>query len=73
MNPDPISAARVAPPAASTIDRASAKLRREKQASPSAPGIVRFDRRDERFHPAPLCGVAVPRFRAFRQYYSPLF
>jgi len=40
---------------------------------PSAPGIVRFDRRDERFHPAPLCGVAVPRFRAFRQYYSPLF
>ena len=40
---------------------------------PGAPGIVRFDRRDERFHPAPLCGVAVPRFRAFRQYYSPLF
>jgi hypothetical protein len=40
---------------------------------PTAPGIVRFDRRDERFHPAPLCGVAVPRFRAFRQYYSPLF
>jgi hypothetical protein len=23
--------------------------------------------------PAPLCGVVVPRFRAFRQYYSPLF
>jgi hypothetical protein len=40
---------------------------------PSAPGVVRFDRRDERFHPAPLCGVTVPRFRAFRQYYSPLF
>ena len=40
---------------------------------PAAPGIVRFDRRDERFHPAPLCGVTVPRFRAFRQYYSPLF
>ena len=40
---------------------------------PSAPGIVRFDARDERFHPAPLCGVSVPRFRAFRQYYSPLF
>ena len=34
---------------------------------------VRFDGRDERFHPAPLCGVSVPRFRAFRQYYSPLF
>jgi hypothetical protein len=40
---------------------------------PSAPGVVRFDRRDERFHPAPLCGVTVPRLRAFRQYYSPLF
>jgi hypothetical protein len=40
---------------------------------PSGPGIVRFDGRDERFHPAPLCGVSVPRFRAFRQYYSPLF
>jgi hypothetical protein len=40
---------------------------------PSGPGIVRFDARDERFHPAPLCGVSVPRFRAFRQYYSPLF
>jgi len=40
---------------------------------PSTPGVVRFDRRDERFHPAPLCGVSVPRFRAFRQYYSPLF
>ena len=40
---------------------------------PAGPGVVRFDRRDERFHPAPLCGVVVPRFRAFRQYYSPLF
>jgi hypothetical protein len=40
---------------------------------PDAPGIVRFDRRDERFHPAPLCGVSVDRFRAFRQYYSPFF
>ena len=40
---------------------------------PGTPGVVRFDRRDERFHPAPLCGVVVPRFRAFRQYYSPLF
>jgi len=39
---------------------------------PSGPGIVRFDGRDE-LHPAPLCGVSVPRFRAFRQYYSPLF
>ncbi|MGH7412940.1 MAG: hypothetical protein ACREKJ_01920 [Candidatus Rokuibacteriota bacterium] len=40
---------------------------------PQIPGIVRFDPRDERFHPAPLCGVAVPYFRAFRQYYSPFF
>jgi len=40
---------------------------------PSAPGVVRFDHRDARFHPAPLCGVTVPVFRAFRQYYSPLF
>jgi hypothetical protein len=40
---------------------------------PHAPGVVRFDRRDARFHPAPLCGVSVPTFRAFRQYYSPLF
>ncbi len=40
---------------------------------PAAPGIVRFDPRDERFHPAPLCGVSVPYFRAFRQYYSPFF
>ena len=40
---------------------------------PSAPGIVRFDPRDERFHAAPLCGVSVLYFRAFRQYYSPFF
>jgi hypothetical protein len=40
---------------------------------PDAPGIVRFDPRDERFHTAPLCGVSVPYFRAFRQYYSPFF
>ncbi|MEX2222365.1 MAG: hypothetical protein WEG40_11270 [Candidatus Rokuibacteriota bacterium] len=40
---------------------------------PEAPGIVRFDARDERFHPAPLRGVSVPTFRAFRQYYSPFF
>jgi len=40
---------------------------------PDAPGIVRFDPRDERFHAAPLCGVSVPYFRAFRQYYSPFF
>ena len=40
---------------------------------PAAPGIVRFDPRDERFHAAPLCGVSVPYFRAFRQYYSPFF
>ena len=26
-----------------------------------------------KFHPAPLCGVSVPSFRAFRQYYSPFF
>jgi hypothetical protein len=40
---------------------------------PEAPGVVRFDPRDERFHPAPLCGVSVRYFRAFRQYYSPFF
>jgi len=40
---------------------------------PAAPGVIRFDRRDERFHPAPLLGVTVPYFRAFRQYYSPIF
>jgi hypothetical protein len=39
---------------------------------PTTPGVVRFDRRDCRFRPAPLCGVAVPYFRAFRQYCSPL-
>lgn len=40
---------------------------------PSAPGVVRFDPRSDRFHPAPLCGVSVPYFRAFRQFYSPFF
>jgi hypothetical protein len=40
---------------------------------PGAPGVIRFDRRDERFRPAALCGVTVPYFRAFRQYCSPLF
>jgi hypothetical protein len=40
---------------------------------PAAPGVGRFDLRDERFHPAPLCGVSVPSFRAFRQDYSPVF
>ena len=40
---------------------------------PAAPGVVRFDPRDERSHPAPLCGMSVPSFRAFRQYYSPFF
>ena len=38
---------------------------------PDAPGIVRFDPRDERFHAAPLCGVSVPYVRTFRRYYSP--
>jgi hypothetical protein len=40
---------------------------------PEAPGVVRFDRRDRRFHAAPLCGGEVEAFRAFRQYYSPFF
>ena len=39
---------------------------------PREPGVVRFDCRAQRFRPAPLCGVSVPRFRAFRQYCSPL-
>ncbi len=39
---------------------------------PAQPGRVRFDRRIGRFRPAPLCGVDVPHFRAFRQYCSPL-
>lgn len=38
-----------------------------------APGIVRFDRRLRRFVPAPLTGVDVPWFRAFRMYYCWLF
>ena len=33
---------------------------------PQGPGVVRFDCRAQRFRPAPLCGVAVPQFRAFR-------
>jgi hypothetical protein len=39
---------------------------------PATPGIIRFDRRDCRYRPAPLCGVTVPHFRAFRQYCAPL-
>jgi len=40
---------------------------------PSRPGVARFDPQVRRFRPAPLCGVAVPHFRAFRQYCSPLY
>lgn len=39
---------------------------------PTVPGVVRFDRLDRRYRPAPLCGVNVPHFRAFRMYCSPL-
>jgi hypothetical protein len=39
---------------------------------PQRPGVIQFDRRAQRFRPAPLCGVTVPQFRAFRQYRSPL-
>lgn len=39
---------------------------------PTVPGVVRFDRLDRRYRPAPLCGVNVPHFRAFRMYGSPL-
>ena len=39
---------------------------------PTVPGVMRFDRRVRRYRPAPLCGVDVPHFRAFRMYYSPL-
>jgi hypothetical protein len=39
---------------------------------PTVPGVMRFDRRVRRYRPAPLCGVSVPHFRAFRMYYSPL-
>jgi hypothetical protein len=39
---------------------------------PAVPGVIRFDLDDCRFRPAPLCGVNVPHFRAFRQYCSPL-
>ena len=40
---------------------------------PTAPGVVAFDRRTARFHPAPLRGVAVDSFRVFRMYRSRLF
>ena len=39
---------------------------------PTVPGVIRFDRLDRRYRPAPLCGVGVPYFRAFRMYCSPL-
>ena len=39
---------------------------------PSVPGVIRFDRRERRYRPAPLCGVDVPYLRAFRMYCSPL-
>ncbi len=38
---------------------------------PTVPGVIRFDRRLRRYRPAPLCGVDVPYFRAFRMYHSP--
>lgn len=38
---------------------------------PTVPGVIRFDRRKRRYRPAPLCGVDVPSFRAFRMYCSP--
>jgi hypothetical protein len=40
---------------------------------PTRPGVVRFDPEFRRFRPAPLTGVAVSYFRAFRQYGSPLY
>jgi len=39
---------------------------------PTEPGVIRYDRRMSRYRPAPLCGVNVPYFRAFRMYCSPL-
>ena len=39
---------------------------------PTEPGVIRYDRRVSRYRPAPLCGVNVPYFRAFRMYCSPL-
>lgn len=39
---------------------------------PTVPGVIRFDRRERRYRPAPLCGVDVPYLRAFRMYCSPL-
>lgn len=38
---------------------------------PTVPGVIRFDRRERRYRPAPLCGVDVPYLRAFRMYCSP--
>ncbi len=38
---------------------------------PTVPGVIRFDRLARRYRPAPLCGVNVPYFRAFRMYWSP--
>ena len=38
---------------------------------PTVPGVIRFDRPKRRYRPAPLCGVDVPHFRAFRMYCSP--
>jgi hypothetical protein len=40
---------------------------------PHEPGVVSFDRRTVRFRPAPLIGVSVDSFRAFRMYHSPIF
>lgn len=37
---------------------------------PTVPGVIRFDCLDRRYRPAPLCGVNVPYFRAFRMYCS---
>lgn len=39
---------------------------------PTVPGVIRFDRLERRYRPAPLCGVDVPYLRAFRMYCSPL-
>jgi hypothetical protein len=39
---------------------------------PTVPGVIRFDRRERRYRPAPLCGVDVPYLKVFRMYCSPL-
>jgi hypothetical protein len=39
---------------------------------PREPGVIRYDAARRRFRPAPLCGVDVPHFRAFRMYCSPV-